>query len=252
LTRAAYTKPSVLTPGLLALLFFFLALTVAAQDKKDNKERRQYTRISAGPVLSFYLNNKNHTSGSRPRYAFFALASRDIRIYKDFTFMPGLEYAYHGLSFNSYYLAPGYQYLYDGNFDYRYRLDVHEARLNIGVKQVIGIETRNVITGYTACSYVLRYILASKLHVSSNLTGEEVFDDKTKLAFEHDLLRSNMASAVKFIAGAQRNFFKSQRALFFETSFTFSLSRFSIRERFAPSSLNINGSFLQLGLGYKF
>lgn len=231
------------------MLLILAGSVLTAQEKK---EKKQYTRIAAGPVLSFYQNNPNHTADSRQGYAFFVLATREIKIYKDFTFIPGAEYAYHGLSFNSYYLAPGYQYLYDGNYDYSYRLTIQEARLNAGVQQVIGIETRNKITGYTACSYVLRYIIDTKMHVSSNLTGQVLFNDNTRLAFEHDLFRSNMASAVKFIAGAQRNFFKTHRAVFFETAFTFSLSRFRVKESFTPSALNINGSFLQLGLGVKF
>ena len=239
----------------LLLLSLLHSSTSFAQDKKDKKdkhERANFTRVCAGPVLSFYLNNPHHTASTRPRYAFFVAGSRDTRIYKDFSFLSGLEYAYHGLSFNSYYLAPGYQYLYDGNFDYRYLLTMHEGRINVGLKDVIGIETRNRITGYTACAYVLRYVFGSKLHVTSNLTGEQLFDGKTKPEFEHDVFSTNMASAVKFIAGAQRNFFKTQRALFFEMQFTLSLSRFKVHESFAPSALSINGSFLQLGLGYKF
>lgn len=231
----------------LAILLF--GSTLSAQEKK--KERVNFLRVVAGPMLSFYQNNAFHTNDSRPRYAFFAGVYYDIKIYKDFTFMPGLEYAYHGLSFNSYYLAPGHQSLYDKNFDYNYRLTLQEARLNVLVKQVIGIENRNMITGYTSCGYVLRYLLKSDMNVSSNLTGAELFSGKPNISFEHDLVRNNIASAVKFIAGAQRNFFKSHRAFFFEAAFTFSLSRFYIKESFTPSSLYINGSFLQLGFGVK-
>jgi len=242
------------TEGLKYNLYLCLAIllignSVFSQEKK--KERKNFTRVVAGPVLSFYQNNPFHTSDSKPRYAFFIAAYEDIKIYNDFTFMTGIEYARHGLSFNSYYLAPGHQYLYDKNFDYNYRLTLQEVRLNFLLKDVIGIETRNLITGYTSCGYVMRYVFDPDLHVSSNLTGAELFNGEPNISFEHDLFRKNISSAVKFIAGAQRNFFKTHRAFFFEASFTFALSRFQLKHSFTPSSLYINGSFLQLGFGIK-
>jgi len=242
-------RPLATKRSAIVLLCVLLVGVTNAQEKK--KERKNFLRVVAGPVLSFYQNNPFHTSDSKPRYAFFVAAYEDIKIYNDFTFMTGVEYARHGLTFNSYYLAPGHQYLYDKNFDYNYRLTLQEIRLNFLLKEVIGIETRNIITGYTSCGYVMRYVFDPDLHVSSNLTGAEVFNGEPGISFEHDLFRKNISSAVKFIAGAQRNYFKSHRALFFECSFTFALSRFQLKQSFTPSSLYINGSFLQLGLGIK-
>jgi hypothetical protein len=235
------------------LYFSLVALTFCLNIFCQEKEpKNRYTRIVAGPMLSFYQNNQFHTANSRPRYAFFIGIYEDIKMHKNFSFMPGVEYAYHGLTFNSYYLAPGYQFLYDGHFDYNYQLTFQEARLNLLFKQVIGVETRNVVTGYTSCGYILRYLFSSKMVVNSNLTGAELFNGQPHVEFEHPLFQKNMASAVKFVAGVQRNFFKTHRAFFFECAFTFSLSRFYISENFTPSSLYINGSFLQLGLGFKF
>jgi hypothetical protein len=230
----------------------FLLLICLPLFSQERKEKKLYMRLMAGPVLSFYQNNTFHTQGTKPRAAWFGCLLTDIRIHKDFSFLAGAEYDYHGLTFNSYYMAPGYQWLYDKHFDYNYRLTMQEVRVNLLIKQVIGIETRNTVTGYTSCGYVLRYILNSNLQVNSNLTGMELFNGNTNLTFEHPVFQSNMASAVKFIAGVQRNFFNSHRAFFFESSFTFSLSRFQLKESFTPSSLYINGSFLQLGLGFKF
>ena len=234
----------------LYLCFAFLLIgTLHAQEKEP---KNHYTRIEAGPVLSFYQNNNFHTVNTRPRYAFFIGVFEELKAHKNFSFMPGLEYVHHGLTFNSYYLSPGYQYLYDGHFDYNYQLTFHEARLNLLFKQVLGLETRNVVTGYTSCGYVLRYLFASNMQVTSNITNAELFNGKPNVVFEHPLFQNNIASAVKFNAGVQRNFFKTHRAFFFEATFTFSLSRFYVSENFTPSSLYINGSFLQLGLGFKF
>ncbi len=231
------------------LVMLLFGTTLIAQEKEP---KSKYTRIEAGPMLSFYQNNNFHTNNSRPRYAFFVGVYEDLKIHKNFSFMPGLEYVHHGLTFNSYYIAPGYQYLYDKHFDYNYQITFQEARLNILFKQVIGIETRNVVTGYTSCGYILRYLFSSNMVVSSNLSGAELFNGKPNIVFEHPILQKNMSSAVKFIGGVQRNFFKTHRAFFFECAFTFSLSRFYVSESFTPSSLYINGSFLQLGLGVKF
>ncbi len=229
-------------------LFLFSSFFLFAQELKPKK---MYTRVVAGPVLSFYKNNKVHTSGTKPGSAFSVGVFEEIRMYNDFSFVPGIEYAYHGLSFSSYYLGPGYQTLYDKRFDYNYTLRMQEGRLNILFRQVLGIETRNPITGYFEYGYVLRSLFNARLKVTSNLTGTELYNGKPTIAFEHPVITNSMASALKLVVGAQENFFRSHRALFFECSFMYSLSRFSIKNSFAPTALYINSSFLQLGLGVK-
>ncbi len=235
--------------GVCTVLFLFFSVFIFSQELKPKKN---YTRVVVGPVLSFYKNNPVHTSSTKPSSAFYVGIFEEIRMYHDFSFLPGLEYVYHGLSFNSYYLGPGYQTLYDKHFDYNYSLKMQEVRLNLLFRQVLGIETRNPITGYFEYGYVLRYLFTSHLKVNSNLTGTELFNGKPTIAFEHPLIRDNMTSALKLAVGVQHNFFRTHRAWFFECSFMYSLSRFYITNSFAPTALYINGSFLQLGLGVKF
>ncbi len=231
---------------------FLFLLSAFALFAQENKPKKGYTRFVIGPALSFYKNNPVHTSDTKAKSSFYAGVFEEIRMYKDFSFVPGIEYLYQGLTFNSYYLSPGVQTIYDKHFNYNYTVNMQEARLNILFRQVLGIETRNIITGYIEYGYVLRYLVSSKLKVSSNLTGTEMFSGNADIAFEHPVISNTMASGLKLTAGMQHNFFKTHRAWFFECSFIYSLSRFVVQNSFAPASLYVEGSFLQLGLGFKF
>src|ERR1035437_3440971 len=167
---------------------FLILLSVFTLCAQENKQKKTYTRFIFGPALSFYKNNPVHTSDSKARSSFYAGVFEEIRMYHDFSFVPGLEYLHQGLTFNSYYLMPGYQTLYDKHFNYNYTLNMQEVRLNVLFRQVLGIETRNLITGYIEYGYVLRYVISSKLKVSSNLTGTEMFSGNADIAFEHPVI----------------------------------------------------------------
>jgi hypothetical protein len=197
-----------------------------------------YTRIVVGPALSFYKNNPMHTADTKAQPAVYGGVFEEFHLYHDFSFCPGLEYAKEGISFNSYYFRSGTQHMYDRHFDYRYVLSMQEARLNLLFRQVIGIETRNVVTGYFHYGYVLRYLFKPSLIVNSNATGSQLFNSAPDISFEHPVVLNNVGSALKLTLGMQHNFFKTHRAWFFEFSYMY--------------SLYINGSFLQLGLGFKF
>ena len=231
------------------VLFLLITFVFFAQ---ENKPKKAYTRFVFGPALSFYKNNPYHTSDTKAKSSFYAGVFEEIKMHKDFSFVPGIEYLYQGATFNSYFIMPNVLNLYDKHFNYNYTLNMQEARLNLLFRQVLGIETRNLITGYIEYGYVIRYLISSKLKVNSNLTGTEMYSGNADIAFEHPLIMKTMASGLKLTGGVQHNFFKTHRAWFFELSYMYSLSRFIVQNSFAPASLYIEGSYLQLGLGLKF
>ncbi|MGZ3891850.1 MAG: outer membrane beta-barrel protein [Bacteroidia bacterium] len=231
---------------------FLILLASFASYSQEKQMRKTYTRFVMGPALSFYKNNPYHTSDAKAKSSFYAGVFEEIRVYKDFSFVPGIEYFYQGMVFNSYYLEPNTVTLYDKHFNYNYTLTMQEPRLNLLFRQVIGIETRNIITGYVEYGYVMRYFINPKLKVVSNLNGSQMYSGDADLAFEHPFFSKKLSSGLKLTVGGQHNFFKTHRAWFFEASYMYSLSRFKIQNSFAPASLFVEGSFLQLGLGIKF
>src|SRR6201982_242651 len=163
------------------ILILLSAFTLAAQERSPKKA---YTRVVIGPALSFYKNNPVHTTDTKAKSSFYIGLFEEIRMYKDFSFVPGLEYLYQGMTFNTYYITPGVLNLYDKHFNYNYNLNMQEARLNILFRQVLGIETRNAITGYIEYRYVLRYLVHSTLKVNSNLSGTQMYSGDADIAFE--------------------------------------------------------------------
>ena len=239
------------------VLCFLFPLSVFCQtflqkEQKAGDRKLAYTRISAGPALSFYNNNNLHSSNTRPGAAFYGNVSEEVRVYNDLFFVGGLEYQHSAMSFNSYYMAPGYQHLYNGQYDYNYNLALQEGRLNLLLRYTGGDELRNPFTAYAEAGYVLRYFINTNMKVTDDGNGQVLFKGTTHPNFNGPVFNNSFSSGLKFNAGMQRNFLRTHHALFIQIGLMYGLAQFLVQESFTPSSLLIKSSYAQLGLGYKF
>ena len=235
--------------GLLCFIPFFI---FCQTHKKTGEPKTFYTRVIVGPTFGFYSNNNFHATNTRAGTAFFASAVEEAHIIDHFYASAGLEYQYSTMSFNSYYMAPGYQYLYNQKFDFNYSLAMQEGRLNLLMRITSGTEHTKPITAYIEGGYVLRYLINTHMKVTSNLDNQVLFNGTTHPNFDGSILKNNFSAGLKVNAGIQHNFLRSQRAWFIQLSYMQGLARFLVHESFTPTSLYIKSSFLQIGLGFKF
>ncbi len=232
----------------ISLLLVLFCCQIFSQEKKPKPHR---LRIESGIALAINEVNKNHTTGTHNKPGLFAGLGGDFKIGKTLSFCPMIEIFHSGLTFNSYYFAPNYDFLYDKSFHYNYDLTINETRLNFGIKQNIGLEKKDKITGYYSCAFALRALLSSNLVVTSNLTGAEMYTGNPGITFEHPLLQPTISEAVKFGTGFQVNNFMSHKAWIFGLDIFCPLSRFYLYQNFTPSSLYINTFYIQLSAGLK-
>jgi hypothetical protein len=229
-----------------------IPLFVVCQGRKAGDLKEFYTRVVAGPAISLYSNNPLYSANTRQGAAFYIGVMEEMHLYKNMYFVSGLEYQYHAMSFNSYYIVPGHPFLYNQKFDYNYSLKMQEARLNLLLRLTQGNELREEYTFYAEGGYVLRCLLATKMKVTSNSNAQTMFNGTTHADFEGPILQNKFSSGIKLTLGIQHNFLRSHRAWFIQLTGLYGLSRFLIHEDFTLSSLYIRSSFIQLGLGYRF
>ena len=222
------------------------------QGQKAGDLKEFYTRVVAGPAISLYTNNALLSANTRQGAAFYLGVMEEMHVHQNLYFVGGLEYQYHALSFDSYYITQGHPFLYDQKFDYNYNLKMQEARLNMLLRLTQGNELRDEYSFYGEGGYVLRCLYNSQMKVTANANGQTMFNGLTHADFEGTTLKSKFSSGIKLTLGIQHNFLRSHRAWFIQLTGIYGLSRFLIHENFTPPLLYFGSSFIQLGLGYKF
>ena len=242
----------MLKKGCYIALLCLIPLVVFCQSQRAGDPKEFYTRVVLGPAISLYGINTLHASNARQGTAFYAGVMEEMHVYQNVYFLGGLEYQYHTLAFDSYYLIPGHQNLYNQKFDYNYNLKMQEARLNLLLRLTQGNELRDEYSFYAEGGYVLRCLVATKMKVVANANGQTMFNDITHADFEGPVLKNKFSSGIKLTIGIQHNYLRSHRAWFIQLTGLYGLSRFLVHEDFTPASLYVNSSFIQLGLGYKF
>ena len=233
-------------------LLYFLSLGLFCQNQKAGDPKKIYLKVLAGPSIGFFSGNTNHTTNTRPGPSFFAGLMEEAHLVDNIYASAGLEYQYYNLSFNSYYMAPGYQFLYNQKYDFNYNLTFHETRLNLLMRLTSNTELTKPYTFYGEAGYVLRCIVANELKVVSDLSGKTLFNGPTHTDFQGETLKNHFASGIKINVGIQHNFLRSHKAWFVQLSYMKGLAPVLIHDSFTPTFLNLSSSFAQLGLGFKF
>jgi len=236
----------------IGLLCFIPCFIFCQTHKRTGDPKNVYTRVIVGPAIGFYNSNTLHAANTRPILAFYAGALEEVHLFDNLYASAGLEYQYNSFAFNSYYISPGSQGLYNQRFDYNYSLKMQEGRLNLLLRLTSGTELTKPLTAFIEGGYVLRYLINTQMKVTSNLNSDVLFDGITHPAFDGTILKNSFSSGLKVNAGIQHNFLRSHRAWFLQISYMQGLARFLIHENFTPTSLYVKSSFLQLGVGFKF
>ncbi len=241
-----------------SLFLFFLAVFIssgcfALTPPSSSKSTARGVRLGFGPALGFYSINKNHAKNPAQKMSatvFFKKEKRLSRDYRSF-FLWGVDYFFHGLSFQSYYFRPDTLKLYDKNFAYKYSLFIHELNIPLQFKYSFARENNSLFSPYVMLGYHLRYLLPGTMKITQN--GNEVKTDALDLEFKHPLITSQMNAFVSASFGFQKNNTASSKNGFFvELNYRYGFSPYYFEKDYAASSLLINASHLSLLLGLKF
>ena len=178
---------------------------------------------------------------------------KEVRLGRDYRsfFLFGVDYFFHGLSFQSYYFKPDTIKVYDKSFGYKYSLFIHELNIPVQFKYSFTRENNSLFSPYVMIGYHLRYLLPGSLKVTQN--GREVITDDPGLKFDHPLISDQMNAFISATFGWQKNnTASSRRGFFMELTYRYGFSPYYFEKDYAPTSLFMNASHLGLLVGLKF
>ena len=249
------------------IIVFFLCVgsivPINAQEANAFRKGAVKHRLSIGPVMSFYKNHPQHTINTKGQVGFCASYKSEILLGRKINFLIGMEYLNEGLSFQGYYSAPGYTYLFDRTFPYTHEIRFQELQFPIGFKRAFNVEKDKYYSPYILGGFGARFVFASYYVITNDSTGDVVYDGKGSMAFEHQVFTQLFNGKGQTITkryntffqigiGDQYNFRETGKALFFEIIYKYGISRLHYEGYNNSNDINIKDSHLIFNFGLKF
>jgi hypothetical protein len=234
------------------LLTLLLPLSIFSQgDSYAFRQGRVKHRLSAGVVKSFYVNHPEHTDHTLGKLGYSASYKAELFIRGRANVMLGLEYLSQGLAFRGYYKKPGYTYLFDRSYAYTHELSIQEAQLPLSIKLTFNHEKESFYSPYMIGGIGARYIISSYTVITNDSTGLTVYDGPDNIDFENQRLMKKMSSFYQLGFGLQYNYRNTARAVFFEVSYKYGISRLHYDGDNGSNNLGIRDGHLSFMAGIR-
>ncbi len=250
--------PSIKNSFVFLIAILFATAAFADKEYPYRKGTIRY-RLSFAPVASFYKNTPNMTINTKALAGFCASFKTEYFFGKKTNLLIGLEYFDQGFSFQGYYAAPGHTYAFDKTYAYTHTTRVQEIDLPIGLKIAFNSEENNYFSPYFSGGFCPRYIIGSNSLIVNDSTGVTMHDGKGNVDFENNIGLLHPIPMVRKLngflyggVGGQYNFRGSAKALFFEMTYKYGLSRFNYHGDNNSNNLFIKNSNLAFIFGVRF
>lgn len=238
---------------IVAIIFYALSIPILyAQDPSDFRKGAIKSRLSVGPVMSFYKNHPEHTVDTKAKGGFCASYKSEILLGRKVSFLVGIEYFNQGLTFRGYYSAPGNTYLFDKTFAYTHDIRMQEIQIPIGFKKAFNYEKDNFYTPYYFGGVGARYLFKSYYVIINDSTENVVYDGKGTMEFEHHVVAKAINAFAYGGLGAQYNIRTSAKAIFIDVTYKYGISRVHYEGYQKSNNLNIKESHISFSIGLKF
>lgn len=246
-------KSPYFLPGAIISFLFLFALNLQAQDMYENKKTTKIKhRLSAGPAISYFKNHPQHTINTKAKAGFNATYKAEVLLGRRTNFLIGLEYLSQGVKFNGYYSAPGHTYLYDLTFPYQHEIRYQELQLPLGFKTAFNREKDNSYTPYYFLEVGFRYVYKATVYIESDSTHNAVYEGKTNLTFENDVIDRKINAFFMGGLGVQKNFRGKKNSGFLEFTYKYGISRLHYTGYQNSNNLNIKDANLAITIGMRF
>ncbi|MCW3085569.1 MAG: hypothetical protein JWP12_2935 [Bacteroidetes bacterium] len=242
--------PTHLSAGLLLLCILFSGFAQAQYDQPYRKGRVKH-RIGGGVVISLYKNDPHFAVNTKAKAGYAVSYKSEIILGHKTNLLIGLEYMSQGLTFNGYYADTGYTYLYDKTFSYTHEIRYNELQMPIGFKLALNKEADRPVTFYLFGGIGFRYILNSYTVISSDSTQTSPYDGKGSVGFEHHIISPYFNAFYQGGLGLQKNFRASAKAVFFEVTYKYGLSRIHYTGFENSNNINIKESNITILIGLR-
>lgn len=186
------------------------------------------TSIDAGIVFGFasvpgiYANYVNGVSAS-VGYTFGLV--EEIPVQKRCYIDVGIEILQDGLSFNSYFFAPGASFLYDGTEVYTHTISMNEIQVPVLFKFPLGPLDRKYRSIYMTMGAKFRYISYTNSVVTNDSTGFLVWAGEKDVTSLYRIFSPFGSSIFEMSIGYQRNTRKKiRRGWYMNLEYNYGLS----------------------------
>ncbi len=153
--------------------------------------------------------------------------------------------------FNGYYVDTGHTYLFDQTFPYTHELRFNEVQLPLGLKLALNSEKDHPASAYVFGGVGARYIFNSYAVISSDSTDTSPYDGKSNIGFEHQFVAKGFNAFFYGGFGVQKNFRSSAKAVFFELTYKYGISRIHYSGYRNSNNLNIKNNSLAITIGLR-
>lgn len=209
-------------------------------------------RFSAGATFSFFSKDPHVIKSIHPLIGYTASYSSEIEVLDYASLMIGVSYINVGTQFDSYYVAPGYTYVFDGNFGYTHRLRYQMAQVPISMKFNFNSEADHFFTPYLIVGIGLSYLLNAKTTITDDSTDTRLYKGKADLSNENSVLLKGLNSFGQAGFGIQKNNRDNGRAIFLEFLYKYDVSRLHYAGYQNSNRINFRNSNVSVIVGMKF
>jgi len=186
------------------------------------------TSIDAGLVLGAAGTtgiSSNYVNGISNKLGYTFGLIEEIPVQSTAYIDVGIEILEEGLSFNSYFFAPGYSSTYNGDEIYNHDIVMNEIQVPVLYKFQLGPPDRKLRSLYMTLGLKLRYITYTNSTVTSDSTGYLVWEGQKDLTFYRKLFSPFAGSLFEMSLGYQRNTkAKRKRGWYMELEYNYGFS----------------------------
>jgi hypothetical protein len=188
-------------------------------------KRHPKTRIDFGLVFGFFNNDPHYTNTTQSTGGYNIGIKEEFPVEHKSSLLLGFDFYHSGLSFNSYYFAPGYSFLYTPSEEiFNHSVAIDEMHFPIEYKFSFAPESKNVRTFYGMIGWVYRLLIYDNALVTNTQNGDFIFEGQDNLTYKYSLFTKTGSSIIEFGFGYQRNGLSNGNAFFIELTYSYGIS----------------------------
>jgi len=200
----------------------------------------------------FFINDPHLTIHTKAGLGFSVSYKAELISEKKLNYTFGVDLVHQEFTFNGYYAAPGYTYVFNKTFPYTHNVQLQELQIPIGFKESLASENSYDYTPYITGGMAIRFLLQTYTVITNDSTNIAVFDSKkTSVNFASGIPTPYINSCLYGGFGFQRNYRHTNRALFFEITFKYGFSQLHYYGYNNSNNLNITNNSLAFTFGVK-
>jgi hypothetical protein len=223
------------------------------QPNIPTNKRSAKTRIEAGMVLGFLKNDPHYTNTSKVSSGYTIGVKEEIPVLRKSAIQFGFDFYKQSISFNSYFFAPGYSFLYDPAKEiYNHAISIDEMHFPIELRFSFLPETKNIRTFYGMFGYVYRLLIYDNAIVTNTQSGRFVYEGQDNLTYNYSLFTPKGSSIIELGLGYQRNGMKNGNAFFVELNYNYGISPINYSGNgFGSNDINFTLASFAIKVGLK-